>query len=130
MRSSLSPIELKKRVDKAVETARRVALVLRSGEPSKEPREILQARFSAAAGNLIRLRRQAHALGKKKGHSIDLMRAIDTARFDLDQALLTAEAPKLLEMKLKPLQPWPGPISPGNGSVRTVSGGLPSLGRR
>jgi hypothetical protein len=59
-----------------------------------------------------------------------MMRAIDAARFDLEQALLTPEARKLLGTKLKPLQPWPKRPLPGKGSVRTVSGGLPSLGRR
>lgn len=130
MRSSPRQNDLLKRVEKAAGTAAQVSSILRGEERSQEPRAILRARFSTAIGNLIRLRRQAHALGKKHAEAIAMMRAIDGARADLEQAFLSAEGRELRGVTPKPLQPWPKRPTPGQGSVRAVSGGLPSLGRR
>lgn len=117
-------------VEKAIAAAADVSSVLRQLEPAREPTATIRARFSAAVRNLIALRRQAHALGKKHQDAIAMMRAIDTARADLEQAFLSDEARQLLGTKPKPMQPWPKPLLPGNSSVRTVGGGLASLGRR
>lgn len=59
-----------------------------------------------------------------------MMRAIDNARAGLEQAFLSDEARQLLGAIPKLMQLWPKTLPPGNGSLRTVSGGLPSLGRR
>lgn len=130
MQSSRPRTDLLKRVETAIDIAGQVSLLLRAVEHPRESREILRARFSTAAASLIRLRRQAHAVGKKNVNAMAMMRAIDTARADLEQAFLSAEACKLLGTKPKPLQPWPKRPLPGKGSVHTVSGGLPSLGKR
>lgn len=130
MPSSLGRTDLLKQVEKAVAAASHVSSVLRQVELAQEASAVIRARFSAAARSLIVLRRQSHALGKKNQDAIAMMRAIDRARADLEQSFLSAEARQMLGTKPKPIQPWPKPPMPGNGSVRTVSGGLPSLGRR
>lgn len=121
---------LLKQVERAIAGAADVSSVLRQLEPAREPAATIRARFSASGRNLIALGRKAHALGKKHQDAIAMMRAIDNARADLEQAFLSDEAHQLLGTKPKPMQPWPRPLAPGNSSVRTVSGGLPSLGRR
>lgn len=121
---------LLKQVERAIAAAGDVSFVLRQLEPAQEPTATIRARFSAAVRNLIALRRQAHALGKKHQDAIAMMRAIDNARADLERAFMSDQAHQLLGTKPKPMQPWPKPQPPGNSSVRTVSGGLPSLGRR
>jgi Skp family chaperone for outer membrane proteins len=122
--------DLLKEVERAIVAAAHVASVLRQIEPAQDTTATIRARFSAAVRNLIALRRRAHALGKKHQDAVGMMRAIDNARADLERAFLSDEAHQLLGTKPKPMQRWPKPLPPGNGSVRTVSGGLPSLGRR
>lgn len=92
-------------VERAIAAAADVSSVLRQLEPVQEPTATIRARFSAAVRNLIALPRQAHAFGKKHQDAIAMMRAIDTARADLEQAFLSDEARQLLGTTPKPLLP-------------------------